>query len=1316
MAKVNKLSEESFVEQSAYQFAQKWAKSLEPGIKAGEELNSTLSKMKDNYELIKKQTLEYAQLEKSFKIAPTRKEFLKLKKRETTLTEQNIVATREQQKLEKSLITTIEKHNLARESTNKALIKKKYELSKLNKIEKENAVLNSKSSTLIEKLNVKRARSIRIIQNLIAKKELGLKLSAKEQRSLVKSRIEFEKYDKAIKKAKTTTKQFQEYVGKYPTKFKIATASIRQFLPLIGAGFGFAQGIQVVKDSIGVVREFGRTMSNIAGIYRTNRKELEPLENKIIEVAGASVNTATDVAKLAESLATLGKTREEIEALLKPVNNLSIGLNASADDSGEFLVQMLNTFGASINEAERYADTIATIRTSTSLDFQKMVDSFQYLAPISKALNKDLPYTGALIGLLADNGIKAERAGRLLGTSQQKLAAEGKTLVDALDELNEAKANNASELELLELASNLFGKQAASLGVILANNSDIIDRNAESIRKNSGALDDLVNEQLTSLDSHFKILASRWEEYILNTDKSTGASNELKKGLKFLSDNLGEIINVTIKVIKWFGIYKAVVFLTKNALTIATKANALYRLSVVAMNGGIKKAIVSLRALKVATASSGIGLFLVALGSAYEIWQSFTSGASEAADKVKELNKELERFNGIQGRYQEIANSYAKGADQVGVAMEGQRKIMERVSDRLKEYSDEKFQYNEAHIRDAKTLIEETHVSEIEAIKKKINTASTYSKRQTQYILDEIAAYQSLEKIIKQNNQYLDDQEKEKERESKRKGEERKRKQDALRKQLAQDSFSLQKYKLEESIEIEKQILENENSSYQRKIIANEQYIQKSVGLLRLEAQQKIKEAKGRQDKINEIELRFQNDKEAIEKEGSENSIKILEEYFNKRKELIEKGGSQITLNNALVDANNELNEALKNEKLSLDQREKLIEEHERKVAEIKRNNARKVIENQIALLEKELLNEKYTTEQKEELSKLISDLKLSLSNVTTEGVIADLQKQREAEQRLNEWKTNQIQKASNVLAESLNLDASNLENFLTGVVDGFGEGLDGVINGISSLSSVVDDVMGSIYQNNMEQLDEERNYWNEYYEERIELAEGDKVQQDLIRRDQEKKEKELEKKRKKEQYKQAKFQRDAAIFQIGINTAQAILGIWAQVPKFDFGVSAGLMTAFVGSLGLAQMAAVASKPLPKYAKGTGYHPGGHALVGEERPEVIMEPNKDPYVVYKPSILDLAEGTKVIPSLEEYEKLMRVSNMASLEFESRKLKGYQEKQNALDNAVLGEILMETKLSRKAFERERNINVNDNSEKIADKITHAIYRNDTINWG
>src|SRR5690606_18277397 len=77
------------------------------------------------------------------------------------------------------------------------------------------------------------------------------------------------------------------------------------------------------------------------------------------------------------------------------------------------------------------------------------------------------------------------------------------------------------------------------------------------------------------------------------------------------------------------------------------------------------------------------------------------------------------------------------------------------------------------------------------------------------------------------------------------------------------------------------------------------------------------------------------------------------------------------------------------------------------------------------------------------------------------------------------------------------------------------------------------------------------------------------------------------------------------------------------------------------------------------YAKGTDNHKGGFALVGEERPEVIQEPNKAPYIVNKATVLNLPKGTKVTPSVEEYERLMRASTLSSVQISNDKMNDFQ---------------------------------------------------------
>lgn len=496
------------------------------------------------------------------------------------------------------------------------------------------AKANSKLLSIYERLVSNMNNAGRSVQNLNAKRAQGIKLSKSEQRELNSSTARFNRYKKAVDVADKSIGRFQRNVGNYGKALGGLAKTFRSLVGALGAASGVYAFVSIMRSGVNIVRDFGASMANLAGIFRVTRDDLAPLEADIIAVAGASVKTATEVAKLAESLATLGKSKEEISDLLEPVNNLSIGLGATSDETAEFLVQTLNAFGASSDEALKYADTIATIRTSTSLNFQRMRDSFQYLTPISQILNKDLAYTGALIGIVADSGIKAERAGRLLGTAQQKLAKEGSTLAQALEQVNDAAARGVKEEKLLAIASNLFGKQAASLGIILAQNSDIIETNAQAIRDNGGALDDLVNEQLKSLDATLKILKSRWEEYILLNDDATGSSEKLITVIKYLADNIGTIINTIVK-------FTGVIVLLTAAKRIGKIATIAYSIAQQTLSRSVKTSTASLKLFRIALANTGIGLLVIGVGALFVALRKLNKPLSESVNELSELSDEF---------------------------------------------------------------------------------------------------------------------------------------------------------------------------------------------------------------------------------------------------------------------------------------------------------------------------------------------------------------------------------------------------------------------------------------------------------------------------------------------------------------------------------------------------------------------------------------------------------------------------------------------------------------------------------------------------
>ena len=382
-------------------------------------------------------------------------------------------------------------------------------------------------------------------KSLELKKQNGIALSKTEEVIYGKLATRVKALDASLKQADAAAGQFNRNVGNYKSGVQGLATSFRS---LLGA-FGFTSGIYLfasaLKDAFSRVRDFDKSMQNLAGVLGTTRSQIAPIEKEVLAVAGASVKTSREVGELAEVLATLGNKGQDLINLIKPANELSIALEATSAEAAEFLVQTLNAFGEPTTSANKFANTISAIRTSTSLDFQRMADSFQYITPISRILNKDLAETGALIGVLSDNGIKAQQAGRLLGTAIQKLAAEGNTLEGALKEINEAQESGIEGYDLLTVANKLFGAEAAKLGIILSNNSGDLESNAQAIRDNATAMDDLVKQQLESLDAKIKILDSTWEQLILTIDNGSGSiSNFFKGAIRGTTAYLNELLEV----------------------------------------------------------------------------------------------------------------------------------------------------------------------------------------------------------------------------------------------------------------------------------------------------------------------------------------------------------------------------------------------------------------------------------------------------------------------------------------------------------------------------------------------------------------------------------------------------------------------------------------------------------------------------------------------------------------------------------------------------------------------------------------------------
>jgi len=599
---------------------------------------------------------------------------------------------------------------------------------------KRNTVLTAEERVQNEMLNRAKKQQAREVLGLVgpyeklrrerneAQKRLADLLSAehKNTQEIKAAQREYDKLAAKVKEVNRATEIYKDNIGNYESAFSGLAGMLE---PLVAA-FGIATGISLFSDAVrgavAVIKDYEAEIVNLAAIAGHTREEIAPLEEEIQNVAKASINSATDVAKLATELIKLGSTPEEAMKLLKPVNDLSLALRASAEEAATLVKSLLNAYGEGAQEAARYTDVLAEAANRSALDFQGLRDAFSYIAPTARTVGFSLEKTAAILGILADNGIKAESAGRLTSTAMIRLSQSGLTLEEALTKLNDAQRQGKDELELLSLAGGLFGAEAAKIGIILANNQDKIEKNTVAYQNSKGALEDLTNKQLKSLDAQLKILDSSLEDYILNLNESTGFSEKLASAAKFLAENLDIIIDVALKAGAAFVIYKAAVIANSIATRIAVIANNAMAVSTAFVSRGLAGARAEMQALNIASRANPFGLIVVAAAALIYVISSLNKNIKELNAETKSnteevlKNRDTLEANGksiskMADRYEELAgkiNRNAKEQKEMNELTEALSKIAPEAIEKVNKYG-EVVELNTAKLREYVNLQKE---------------------------------------------------------------------------------------------------------------------------------------------------------------------------------------------------------------------------------------------------------------------------------------------------------------------------------------------------------------------------------------------------------------------------------------------------------------------------------------------------------------------------------------------------------------------------------------------------------------------------------
>ncbi|WP_313138395.1 phage tail tape measure protein [Myroides sp.] len=317
----------------------------------------------------------------------------------------------------------------------------------------------------------------------------------------------------------------------------VATGMLKAFTitALIGT---FITG---VKAAFQTIIDFDQAQADLAAILETNRISIRGLTFDAMKLGATTSYTATQVSQAQLELAKLGKSIDEIRNMTPGVLNAAVAMDSELAPAAELVAGQLNSFGAASSAAKKYADVLSNSTNVSATSFEYLSTALPKTSKVAAVANVSFEQLNATMGVLADETIAAETAGTGFRNILLTASKEGVPYEQLLQKVKNSQ-NQLNE------ATNLFGKENATVAVILANSTEKIAQQTLALENSAGSAERLAKEKLNSLQGDMKLYDSAMEGFVLGMENGDGALVKFSRSLVQFGTNLLSVLTPMRKV------------------------------------------------------------------------------------------------------------------------------------------------------------------------------------------------------------------------------------------------------------------------------------------------------------------------------------------------------------------------------------------------------------------------------------------------------------------------------------------------------------------------------------------------------------------------------------------------------------------------------------------------------------------------------------------------------------------------------------------------------------------------------------------------
>ncbi len=335
----------------------------------------------------------------------------------------------------------------------------------------------------------------------------------------------------ADRQAKKASEDYKNALDKLKTAANNVKNDIQGMATAVATGIT-AVGGAVAAGTTAVTKtgmEFTKSMSNVQALSGAVGDELKSLRDAASEAGSNTSKNASEAADALGYMALAGWDSAQMLEGLMPILRASEAGAMDLATCSDLVTDSMSAMGIAVGNLQHYLDVCAKTQSSANTSMEELLEAYVNCGGILNQLNVPLETSAALLGTLANRGIKGSEA--------------GKSLNAILVNLIGANKNAASALK--DMGASAFDAQGRFIGLeetlkLVKSKLDEYGDNTEKITQLEAKLGGK-----TQLDTLMALLSGVSNEYDSLNGKIQNCNGSLEATAKTMQDNLsGDITSL----------------------------------------------------------------------------------------------------------------------------------------------------------------------------------------------------------------------------------------------------------------------------------------------------------------------------------------------------------------------------------------------------------------------------------------------------------------------------------------------------------------------------------------------------------------------------------------------------------------------------------------------------------------------------------------------------------------------------------------------------------------------------------------------------